>query len=115
MRFEDVEKFLKQSTSLNAKKSEFKAKTMVSSPKIEKVVLSDNVYQKKTFSKQQVWKPKESATSSSAGVCGSASLSSSEEWVDVIRHDTHGKPKTVKAWVPYAKVISLIYCAGWLP
>jgi len=102
MCFEDVEKFLKQSISSKAKKSVFKVKPKVSTPNVEKVVLADNVYQKKTFSKQQVWKPKESATSSSTGVCGNASSSPSGEWVDVIRHDTHGKPKTVRAWVPYA-------------
>ena len=102
MRFEDVEKFLKHSISSNSKKSGSKANAKVKTPKVEKVVLPENVYQKKPFSRQQVWKPKDSATSSSAGVCGGASPSPSGEWVDVIRHDTHGNPKTVRAWVPYA-------------
>ena len=80
----------------------FKAKATVPAPKVEKIILLENVYQKKPFSKQQVWKPKDSATSPSAGVCGSASSSPNGEWVDVIRHDTQGKPKTVRAWVPYS-------------
>ena len=40
MRFEYVEKFLKQSTSSNPKKSGSKATTKVSKPKVEKVVQS---------------------------------------------------------------------------
>ena len=80
----------------------FKAKAKVPAPKVEKVILPENVYQKKPFSKQQVWKPKDTATSHSEGVCGSASSSPGGEWVYVVRHDTHGKPKTVRAWVPYA-------------
>ena len=91
MRFEDVEKFLKQSTSSNAKKSGFKENAKVSSPKVENVVLSDNVYQKKIFSKQQMWKPKENATSPSANVSGSASTSPGGKWVNVIRHETQDR------------------------
>ena len=52
VRFEDVEKFLKQSISSNTKKSVFKAKSTVPAPKVEKVILPENVYQKKPFSKQ---------------------------------------------------------------
>ena len=114
MRFEDVEKFLKQSISSNSKKSGSKAKSRVKAPKVEKVVLPENVYQKKPFSRHQVWKPKDSATSSSTGVCEGVSPSPSGEWVDVIRHDTHGNPRTVRAGFPMPTNF-LKYYAGWLP
>ena len=102
MRFEDVDEFLKQSISSNTKKSGFKAKSRVKTQKVDKVVLPENVYQKKPYSRHQVWKPKDSATNLSTGVCEGSSTSPSGEWVNVIRHDTHGNPKTVRAWVPNA-------------
>ena len=53
------------------------------------------IYQKKTLSKQQQWKPK-----ANTPISGSASTSPGGEWLDVIRNDADGKPKTIKAWVP---------------
>ena len=66
------------------------------------MVLPDNVYQKKPFSRQQVWRLKESANCSDVDGCVDRNPSPSGEWVNVVRHDTHGNPKTVRAWVPNA-------------
>jgi len=102
MHFEDVENFIKQSMFSNSKKSRSKAKPKASPPKVEKVVLPYNVYQKKPLSRQQVWRPKETTSCSKNEGCERKSPSPSGEWVNVIRHDTQGKPKTVRAWVPTA-------------
>jgi hypothetical protein len=103
MSLEDVGNYVKHSTPQvrvkPAEKARSKSPIEVTQPKAESVVesVNPNVYQKKTLSKEQLWKPKVVEI-----VASSASTSPGGDWVNKIQIDATGQPKTIRAWVPHS-------------
>ena len=103
MSLEDVDNYVNQSTPQAhvkpMEKARSKSPIKVQQPKVNPEVesVSTNIYQKKTLSKQHQWKPK-----AASGVSGSASTSPGGEWIEIVRTDATGQPKTVRAWVPHS-------------
>ena len=103
MSLEDVGNYVKHSTTQvrvkHAEKARSKSQIEVTQPKAESVdeSVNPNVYQKKTLSKEQLWKPKVVEI-----VASSASTSPGGDWVNKIQIDATGQPKTIRAWVPHS-------------
>ena len=101
MSLEDVDNYVNQSTTQAhvkpVEKARSKSPKKVQQPKANPVSesVSQIIYQKKTLSKQQQWKPKTASV-----VSGSASTSPGGEWIEIIQTDATGQPKTIRAWVP---------------
>ena len=103
MSLEDVGNYVKHSTTQvrvkHAENARLKSQIEVPQPKAESVAesVNPNVYQKKTLSKGQLWKPKVVEL-----VASSASKSPGGVWVNKIQIDATGQPKTIRAWVPHS-------------
>ena len=101
MSLEDIDNYVKQSAAQAHVKPQRDARSKspnkVQQPKASHIFESVTpiIYQKKTLSKQQQWKPKAASI-----VSGGGSTLPGGEWIEIVRNDATGQPKTIRAWVP---------------